>query len=197
MVRVKRRIVAQGVVLTLALSMNVVAAAPAYAHDKWVAVPAQASVGPDHGSAVQAIAPPAPAGWQSASAAGASLASVPSPTISPSVTVAYIPPGHGYNCGVGNLCTFVWDPNYLWVDGQGGARLGVWKMFYLYVCREYALFNWLGDGYYHNNQTPAGLRGVRSYFRNMFHNTIGSYITPDNTLHWPYDWDPVWYIKNC
>ncbi|GID91437.1 hypothetical protein ACFQFC_10425 [Amorphoplanes digitatis] len=153
-------------------------------------VPAQASAGPNPGRAVQAIAPPAPA-------AAASLAAAPSPSIYPAVTVKYIRPDGGYGCDLDYLCALAWEPNYLWVDGQGGARLGGWAIFYLYNCREYELSNWLGDGYYLDNQRPAGLRGVRSYFRNQFHNQIGSYITPDGTQHGPYDWNPVWYIKNC
>ncbi|GIH08904.1 hypothetical protein Rhe02_69710 [Rhizocola hellebori] len=159
-----------------------------------VAVPAQASPLPSYGSAVEAIAPPAPGG--SRSATGASIAAG-SPTISPSANVIYVPPGYPYSCGSGNLCTFVWDPNYLWTDGQGGAILGVWALFYLYNCHEYAVSNWNGNGYYVDNQTPSGPNGVRSYFRNVFHNQIGSYITPDNTLHGPYNWNPVYYVKNC
>jgi hypothetical protein len=160
-----------------------------------VAAPAQASVGPHHGSAVRVVAPPAPDGW--GSGIGVSLASVPSPTISPSTFMINVAPGGIFYCYLDNLCTTVWDPNYLWVDGQGGARLGGWAIFFMYDCHEYELSNWLGDGTYVDNQTPAGLRGVRSYFRNQFHNQIGNYITPDNTQHGPYDWDPVWYIKNC
>jgi hypothetical protein len=165
-----------------------------------IPAPAQASVGPNSGgAAVRSVAPPAPAGLlRSASAAGgAALASVPSPSISPTTNIVLVRPGGTYYCGVGNLCTGVWDPNFLWVDGQGGAQLGGWAIFYLYNCHEYAVSNWIGDGVYLDNQTPAGLRGVKSYFRNQFHNTIGSPITPDGTQHGPYNWTPVWYIKNC
>lgn len=161
-----------------------------------VAVPAQASISPSRDGTIQMIAPPAPSGKLPASATGAWLASMPSPTIWPPATVIYIPPNGTYGCGEGSLCTLAWDPNYLWVDGQGGAQLGGWAVFYLYSCQEYALSNWLGSGWYLDNQTPFGSQGVRSYFRNQFHNTIGSYITPDGVQH-GYNWDPVWYIKNC
>jgi hypothetical protein len=160
-----------------------------------VPAPAQASADPNHGSDVHVIAPPAPSGSRPA-AAHASLATA-SPSISPSAYEIWVPPGYGYGCPIDNLCVAVWDPNYLWTNGQGGAILGVWAVFFLYSCQEYELSNWYGDGYYLDNQRPAGLRGVKSYFRNQFHNTIGSPITPDGTEHGPYNWTPVWYIKNC
>jgi hypothetical protein len=103
-----------------------------------------------------------------------------SPTISPSANYFFIPPNSDYQCYSGNLCTGVWDPTR-----------SQWKIFKLYYCNFYTLYNWLGDGFYVNNQTD----GTTAYFYNSSRQVIKS-APADHEQH-PYDWDPVYYIRNC
>jgi hypothetical protein len=135
------------------------------------------------------VAPSAPDGaaWRSAGAgeeAESLLAA--SPTISPSNSAPgadfeHSYPPDTYACASGTLCTGVWDPN----SGQ-------WKVFKLYYCRTYAVSNWLGSGFYWNNQTGT----PRSVFYDRNMNEIFSFYPGGGQLHYP-NWGPVWYVKNC
>ncbi|GIF70081.1 hypothetical protein Ais01nite_81160 [Asanoa ishikariensis] len=146
----------------------------------------------DPGNGTRFKAPPAPS-----AAAVARMAAVPArtPQITPRLTPVIFPPDGYYNCAVDNLCVVVWDPNYLYVYGNGSARIGAWRQFNLFNCYEYTLIDWYSLGFYHNNQRPSGPNGIRSYFRNQYHNNLTT-ITPDNIGH-GYMWDPIWYIRNC
>lgn len=77
-------------------------------------------------------------------------------------------------------CTAVWDPTR-----------SLWKIFYLYYCHSYTLYNWLGNGFYVNNQTG----GATAYFYNSSRQVIES--APADGYQRSIDWDPVYYIKNC
>ncbi|MET8912710.1 hypothetical protein [Micromonospora sp. NPDC004551] len=99
------------------------------------------------------------------------------PTISPSVTTKTVVPGGTYTCPYGNFCAQVWS---------GTA----WKVFFLYNCRIYDLFNWTGTGYWRNNQTSGA---TNPYF-------LGSQGIPINVLplspsSGSTDWDPVYSIS--
>jgi len=107
-------------------------------------------------------------------------ASAVSPTISPSASYTFIPPNSDYTCGSGNLCTLVWDPTR-----------SQWKLFYLYYCNFFTLYNWLGDGFYANNQTG----GVYALFYNSSRQVIRS--APADSIQRTIDWDPVYYVRNC
>jgi murein DD-endopeptidase MepM/ murein hydrolase activator NlpD len=107
-----------------------------------------------------------------------------SPTISPSDSAPnadfeHVSAGGSYSCPFGTLCTGVWDPS-----------VGKWKVFKLYYCRTYALSNWLGAGFFWNNQTP----GTTAFFYGQSGNVLASFL-PGGQLN--YNWDPVWFIKNC
>lgn len=158
---------------------------------------AQAAIPPARGWTVWLTAPPAPAAARPASTAPAvAAASVPSPMTAPTTPgTVWFRPGQSMLCYQDNLCIAVWDPNYLYVDGQGGAQLGAWKVFYMYVCHDYALSNWYGNGYYWDLQRPPGRNGVKSYFKNQYGNVLKT-ITPDMDLH-TYNWTPIWTIQNC
>jgi hypothetical protein len=133
-------------------------------------------------------APPAPDGAASTPAEddkGPVSSFAASPTISPSDSAPgadyeLVPPGGLYSCAGGTLCTGVWDPN--------AAR---WKIFKLYFCTTYSLNNWFGSGFYLDNQTS----GTWTFYYGQFRNEL-SRFTPDCTQH-AYNWDPVWFIKNC
>lgn len=129
------------------------------------------------------IAPPAPEGAASAPAGLAKEGGpsfVTSPSISPSVSVQFAAPGGTYSCASGNLCAGVWDPN-----------AGQWKVFKLFSCTTYALSNWNGSGFYLDNQTGSPL----STFQDQSHNVIFSFFPGGGQQN--FNWDPVWFIKNC
>lgn len=135
------------------------------------------------------IAPPAPdeAAWRAAGDGEATrLLLAASPSISPSNSAPgpdfeHSYPPDTYECASGTLCTGVWDPN-----------AGQWKIFKLYYCRTYAVSNWLGAGFYWNNQTGT----PRSVFYDKNMNEIFSFYPGGGQLHYP-NWGPVWYVKNC
>lgn len=60
-----------------------------------------------------------------------------------------------------------------------------------YYCHFYTLYNWLGNGFYVNNQTG----GATAYFYNSGRQVIES--APADGYQRSIDWDPVYYIKNC
>jgi hypothetical protein len=109
-----------------------------------------------------------------------------SPSISPSNSAPgadfeHSYPPDTYECASGTLCTGVWDPN-----------ASQWKVFKLYYCRTYAVNNWLGAGFYWNNQTGS----PRSVFYDRNMNEIFSFYPGGGQLAYP-NWGPVWYVKNC
>jgi hypothetical protein len=130
---------------------------------------------PDQGGGTMTL-PPAPD--DAPPAPDQSVAAV-SPSISPSVTTVNIPADGAADCPTGNFCAVVWDP----------TRSG-WKIFYLYYCNRYYLSNWLGTGYYGNNQTG----GVRVRFYGQSGNVLESFTARRADS---YNWNPVWSIRNC
>lgn len=106
-------------------------------------------------------------------------AAVP-PTISPSVVTEHVSEVGGFTCHRGELCTQVWDPT-----------VSRWKVFHLYNCRMYSLSNWLGSGYFVNNQTGNAVASFYDQNGRLLFRT-----SPDNVLY-PLNWDPIWYIRNC
>ncbi|MFD0884133.1 hypothetical protein ACFQ08_06160, partial [Streptosporangium algeriense] len=102
------------------------------------------------------------------------------PTVSPSAGYAEYAPGTVITCPSGNLCPEAWNP----VTNK-------WRQFRLYTCARYGLSYWKGDGFYTNNQTG----GVTSYFYGQSGEVLHSF-TPDSGVH-DYNWEPVWYIRNC
>lgn len=148
-----------------------------------------ASADVEPGAADLRVAPPAPDDAASTPAGhdkedGSSF--VASPTISPSdsapgADVQFAPAGGTYSCASGTFCAGVWDPN-----------AGQWKVFKLFFCTTYALSNWNGSGFYFDNQTA----GTQTFFYDQFHIQINkNAIFPGPQVN--YNWDPVWFIKNC
>ncbi|MFI9485590.1 hypothetical protein ACIG47_04305 [Promicromonospora sp. NPDC052451] len=104
------------------------------------------------------------------------------PTISPSVTVSYANPGQQYGCEYGTMCAWAWDTSQ-----------NKWKIFHLYNCRTYTLYNWVGDGGWDNNQTTGTVA--------RFYGSNGSTQVLDPSTAFerrhPESWDPVYFIRNC
>ncbi|MFD1829452.1 hypothetical protein ACFSJS_07225 [Streptomyces desertarenae] len=140
--------------------------------------PVQAAAPAGDGAAARVLtAPPAPEEAGSASTRGTAAVS---PGISPSVNTGHVPPNSDFSCSSGNLCALVWDPTR-----------SLWKIFYLYRCDRYTLYNWLGTGYYANRQTGS----PTSYFYGQSGNVIASFRPFSGTR--TQNWDPVWSIRNC
>ncbi|MGI5456391.1 hypothetical protein ACQEWB_25140 [Streptomyces sp. CA-249302] len=103
------------------------------------------------------------------------------PTISPSVNTTHVAYGGTITCPSGNLCAGVQDPT-----------TNSWKIFYLFTCAKYSVSYWNGDGHYADSQTG----GVTSYFYGQSGNEL-THFTPDGGVDHPYNWGPVWSIRNC
>ena len=110
---------------------------------------------------------------------------VASPSISPSNSYPgspdyiYLPAGTDYPCPSGTLCVGAWDSN-----------VGQYKVFFLYYCYTYALSNFIGNGFYWDNQTS----GTTSYFYDQNGVKKKTIVAPTSGT---YNWDPIWSIKNC
>ncbi|MET9800473.1 hypothetical protein [Streptomyces sp. NPDC006368] len=142
----------------------------------FAAGPAQAAPSPDRDRNQVFTLPAAPEGVSARSAAAVS------PGISPAANqVLYLNPGVSLNCTPGNLCNAVWDPTR-----------SQWKVFFLYSCATYTVYNWLGTGAYYNNQTGNPV----SYYYGQNRNVLWS-STPDGGARHIVDFDPVYYVKNC
>ncbi|MFC0006453.1 hypothetical protein [Micromonospora siamensis] len=147
-----------------------------------VAAPAAAQPTETHAATSHVVAAAVAAPRQQAASGGAQVGAVLaaySPTISPATNVRYTSNPQTVSCAYGNFCASVWDPTR-----------GTWKVFDLYYCNRYALSYWQGTGYYYNNQYG----GVRVYFYNQSGGTLKSFTTVGRGT---YNWDPVWYIRNC
>ncbi len=141
----------------------------------FVTAPAQAAVpgGDSVGGRVMTL--PVPDDARSVGAAANA------PSISPSVNTTHVAYGGSITCPEGNLCTAVQDPT-----------TNSWKVFFLYTCRRYSVSYWNGDGHYADAQTG----GVTSYFYGQSGNELLRF-TPDGGVDHPYNWGPVWSIRNC
>ncbi|MFL6115325.1 MAG: hypothetical protein ACJ786_28850 [Catenulispora sp.] len=145
----------------------------------FAAAPAQAAPVPNHASGDRVLTAPAapPAGAQSTAGV---VPNASAPTVSPSVSTIHIAPGASYTCYSGDLCPVVWD-----------YSTSSYKVFFMFNCARYTLYNWLGSGNYSDRQSSNALT--------IFYGAGGSYITsfyPPKT-NVPYDWTPVYYIRNC
>ncbi|MFE6845302.1 hypothetical protein [Streptomyces sp. NPDC057686] len=121
------------------------------------------------------VAPAAPADARSAPLAAAS-----SPGISPGVTTSHVAPSGSYTCNSGYLCTLVWDPT-----------TSDWKMFHLYTCNRYSVYNWDGNGWYFDNQTG----NPTSYLYNQGGGVVKSFRPGGGQQG--QDWTPIYSIRNC
>lgn len=104
-----------------------------------------------------------------------------SPGISPAADkVVHVAFDDHVVCTSGNFCTAVWDPT-----------TNDWKVFFLFTCRKYYLSYWQGDGTYMNSQTGGAVA--------IFYGQNGNELKriPAGEAHYPYNWDPVWSIRNC
>jgi hypothetical protein len=147
---------------------------------------------PSAGSDYVVVAPPAPYDAASRSPsvdeAGVSILAS-SPTITPTdsapgLDFEYLAPGESATCELRTFCPAVWDPT-----------VGKFKVFKLLRCNRYALSHWNGDGFYVNNQTGADTR-TTFYRQNGTSITSFTRGTQPPALV-PYDWTPVWFIRNC
>jgi len=131
-----------------------------------------------------AIAPPAPDGATPAQAkqdkeSGALFATVPS--ISPPTDFEDVLPGQPYTCRRGTFCAGV--PNN-----------GKFRVFKLFTCRLYHVSDWLGAGFYLDNQTGNPQSNVFG--------SNGAVLNPPGNI-FPgggqqfIDWTPVFSIRNC
>ncbi|MFI6003255.1 hypothetical protein ACIA98_23050 [Streptomyces sp. NPDC051366] len=137
---------------------------------------AEAATPSDQGASARVlVAPAAPA-----NARPASLAAASSPGISPGVRTSHVPASGSYGCDSGNLCTLVWDPT-----------TSDWKIFYLYNCNRYSVYNWNGNGWYFDNQTG----NPTSYLYNQGGGIVKSF-TPGGGQQGQ-DWTPVYSVRNC
>ncbi|WP_052591992.1 hypothetical protein [Luteipulveratus mongoliensis] len=66
-----------------------------------------------------------------------------------------------------------------------GSQLG------MYRCGTYSLPGWSGFGSWGDNQTA----GTQSLFQLRDHTTVKNVFAPSNSQE--YNWDPIWFIKNC
>jgi hypothetical protein len=66
------------------------------------------------------------------------------------------------------------------------------RVFSLYHCREYALSNWLDQGFVWNNNTG----GAPGYLRGSNHATLPGGTFSAGEADW-YNFYPVWYVKAC
>lgn len=132
------------------------------------------------------IAPPAPDGATPAQVtqdkeSGALFATAPS--ISPSTAFEDVLPGQTYTCALGTFCAGVWNP----VNGK-------WRVFKLFTCRLYFVSNWIGTGFYWDNQTGRPQSNVFG--------SNGAVLNPPGNI-FPgggqqfIDWTPVFSIRNC
>jgi hypothetical protein len=68
------------------------------------------------------------------------------------------------------------------------------RMFALYECKEYTLYNWDGYGTFVNNNSG----GAKAWLRNQDHS---NYLTtsPDSLVFDDFiiDFRPIWYVKAC
>lgn len=141
--------------------------------------PAQAATVANHTSGgTVLVTPSAPTGVQPLVAIPNAVA----PTISPSVGTSHVPPSTGYNCPYGDLCAVVWDPT-----------TGSWKVFYLYNCARYYLYNWIGTGNYYDHQTP----GTVSHFYGSGGGIVKTFTATSSPTNVSQDWTPVYSIRNC
>jgi hypothetical protein len=107
-------------------------------------------------------------------------AAASSPTVSPSVGYEYVAAGGTYTCYSGYFCAGVWDPT-----------VSKWKVFKFYYCNRHSVYNWLGNGFYLNNQTG----GATAIFYGS--NSQILRYAPADGRQYSYNWDPIWSIKNC
>ncbi|AWZ16031.1 hypothetical protein [Streptomyces sp. ICC1] len=140
--------------------------------------PAQAAAPSEQSTAAARVVLTAPAAPAAADRSAALAAA--SPGISPYAPSGHVPPGGGYGCASGNLCTLVWDPTS-----------SDWKIFYLDACHRYSVSNWNGGGFYFDNQTG----GVWSFFYGSGGGELKRFQPGGGQL--AYDWTPVYAVKNC
>ena len=130
------------------------------------------------------IAPPAPDGASTAvdhdKGAGSQFAVAP--TISPGTEIEDAVPGGTYSCASGNFCAGVWNPT-----------IGKWRVFKLFNCTRYSVSNWIGSGFYFDNQT--GNPATKVFGQN------GAQLNPPGNIfpgpQQNIDWNPVFSIRNC
>src|ERR1041384_767386 len=73
---------------------------------------------------------------------GAGSQAATAPSISPATEIEDAVPGGTYSCASGNFCAIVWNPT-----------IGKWRVFKMFNCARYSVFNWIGGGFYFDNQT--------------------------------------------
>jgi hypothetical protein len=103
-----------------------------------------------------------------------------SPTISGNVRTIHVSQPGYFTCETGNLCTWVWDPT-----------TGDFKVFFLYNCATYHLYNWYGDGGFKDNQYGNPI----STFWGQYWNKIRTFTPSPAQL--TQNWNDVWHITNC
>lgn len=111
-------------------------------------------------------------------------AATASPTMSPSAKQVRYAASMPVSCATGNLCVVVWD----WPRWNSG-RADAWKVFDLYYCNRYYLYDWYDGGVYYNQQTggvTVTFYGASSVIRSFTATGGGEQ-----------DWTPVYSIRNC
>ncbi|MFB9236264.1 hypothetical protein ACFFWC_12010 [Plantactinospora siamensis] len=107
-----------------------------------------------------------------------------SPTINPAAAqIRYTTDPTRTTCASRNLCVFVLDPT---------RPAGTYKVFDLFTCQRYYLTQWLGTGYYNNQQTGSPAPTV--YFYPQSGPPIRSFTAKGIGTQ---NWFPVWSIVNC
>ncbi|MER5213779.1 hypothetical protein ABT063_25200 [Streptomyces sp. NPDC002838] len=104
-----------------------------------------------------------------------------SPGISPAAERIRYVDSDTYDCPYGRLCARVWDPN-----------VGRYKVFDLWACHTYSLSYWGGIGGFYNNQTTGTVARFYNQSGGVVHSSTAYSVAPA-----PWNWDPIWKIKNC
>ncbi|MFE0590320.1 peptidase inhibitor family I36 protein [Micromonospora echinospora] len=104
---------------------------------------------------------------------------------------AHAGPDDNYNASVSGVSSQAAGPCpytalCLYTEPNTGGR-----MFALYACGNYALYNWNGYGSVANNQTP----GTWAYMLDQNGNAIHAFVPPGVATY--VNFDPFWYAKPC
>ncbi|MFI6513258.1 hypothetical protein ACIBCT_37125 [Streptosporangium sp. NPDC050855] len=93
-------------------------------------------------------------------------------------------PGYLPGCRSGRVCVAVLD--------YQDSRINTWKIWDLYLCGDYSLYDWHGRGWIRNNQTG----GAITYRMNSNWQVVLPNHPVDN--RWlDVDWEPAWHLTSC
>ncbi|WP_439680171.1 hypothetical protein [Embleya sp. MST-111070] len=140
------------------------------------------------GALVGGMTPALAAGTTGAAAQGASIKAAEPPIVTSGPSggyyVYYRENGHTTDCPSERLCLSVWDKT---------VSPHQWKVFAFRTCGVYNIKNWLGDGYWENNQTGK----AKGTFYSGPNGTGNSNTTDKPYSRGEYGWTPINSIRPC